>query len=459
MALPSPCFTQNVKKAVAPEKTHVKQDEVKQPNHFIAYCKVCREGFSSENLLFQHRKTHERCPYDGCSFNANSKVIAEHVQRVHIKSNTLVKIQDLTTPEQIEKWREERRKRFPTAANVLLRQQAKEARFERGEKLQDRQQRFGDSKQRNHIKNFDNRNNKGDNRHENKRNHQNNRRDRPWKQRNENRETPGDEKLKNEKEETTQQVRSSGQSSVVPTTSCIKEVKFLQPAINHRDEESSDEESKATPKFKGTSMMKDYHEVKTIVQEKAALSVLGMYGSDTESEVDSQVEAATVIEEPEVSSWEKVEEQKEESKEERAEDNPMSDDDLEAPEEVPIQHNSEGNLPDPSTSTEPEKLSRKRRHEAQQSQRFVRPKPRRGLDYSKLRTMSSVNPFLEKLLQEDIRHERNVLLQCVNYVVRSNFFESPPQPANVQLTTQEVSPGDEVQKSNTSDLMENIESL
>lgn len=51
--------------------------------------------------------------------------------------------------------------------------------------------------------------------------------------------------------------------------------------------------------------------------------------------------------------------------------------------------------------------------------------------------MPSVNPFLEKLLQEDIRHERNVLLQCVNYVVRNNFFDPPP-PIAVSNTTAEI---------------------
>lgn len=31
--------------------------------------------------------------------------------------------------------------------------------------------------------------------------------------------------------------------------------------------------------------------------------------------------------------------------------------------------------------------------------------------------------LLEKLLRKEIRHERNVILQCVNYVVKNNFFD------------------------------------
>lgn len=39
----------------------------------------------------------------------------------------------------------------------------------------------------------------------------------------------------------------------------------------------------------------------------------------------------------------------------------------------------------------------------------------------------SVNPrklsLLEKLLAKDIRHERNILLQCADYVIKMNFFD------------------------------------
>jgi len=31
--------------------------------------------------------------------------------------------------------------------------------------------------------------------------------------------------------------------------------------------------------------------------------------------------------------------------------------------------------------------------------------------------------LLQKLLEPEIRHERNVLLQCVHYVVQKNFFQ------------------------------------
>lgn len=45
-------------------------------------------------------------------------------------------------------------------------------------------------------------------------------------------------------------------------------------------------------------------------------------------------------------------------------------------------------------------------------------KPKQSAVYRKMR-----NPtLLEQLLKDEIRHERNVLLQCVRYVVNSNFF-------------------------------------
>lgn len=44
-----------------------------------------------------------------------------------------------------------------------------------------------------------------------------------------------------------------------------------------------------------------------------------------------------------------------------------------------------------------------------------------GLNYTKSR-LRKQNTMLEKLLEGDIRHERNVLLQCVRFLCENNFF-------------------------------------
>lgn len=395
--LPSPLFAQNSSKPVAevPPRVRPVADKTfdKTTTHFVAYCKFCREGFPSDNDLFQHRKNHERCPYDDCKFNASGKVVAEHISRVHLKTNALVKIQDLTTPEQIEKWREERRKRYPTTANVLLRQQAREERFSRGEKLHDKQQRFGDFQQRNHIRNLDNQSHQNQpkrNRHQKKNFHQ----------------------------------RSARGAK--------PDAKVVEPVQAQAEVDSSDDDSPATPRFCGTSKMKDYHAVGTVVKEQAALSVLGMYGSDSESEeIDSDTRKSPLVE-PEVVQVSEVEPANELSATEPEDEhtdslvdatvedlNGFNDDDDEAPDEAPIEHKLDEELPETATSSDVN-TSRKRKHDNRPVSGSS--KPRSALDYSKLRKTPSANPFLEKLLQEDMRHERNILLQCVSHVVKKNFF-------------------------------------
>lgn len=48
--------------------------------------------------------------------------------------------------------------------------------------------------------------------------------------------------------------------------------------------------------------------------------------------------------------------------------------------------------------------------------------------------------LLEKLLEPDIRHERNVILQCVRYVVGKNFFqkESVGEETQAKITEEEI---------------------
>lgn len=434
MTLPSPCFVENVTKPAVELKSRV-NIETTNPIRFVAFCKYCREGFASDNLLFQHRKEHERCPYEDCKFNASGKVVADHISRVHMKSNAMVKIQDLTTPEQIEKWREERRKRYPTTSNVLLRQQAQEERFSRGEKLQDRQQRFGDNRQRNQMRSSEG--GQGRKQYDNNRDNRGNNRDR--KPRYNKSHDKSDQEVKTESCETTTEVKEEGISEAPAINDVI--VKTPEPKIHAfkvvtalptpQNDDSSDDETRATPKFTGTLQMKDYHQVETIVKEQSALSVLGMYDSDSEIDDETPVEE-TVVQpnstEANISINNSVDtednnkaiDEEEASKGEEMQQPDLDDD---APAEVPIQHEADAVSQEPIASANHHRNPRKRRHgDHQLTRRTDETKSRSALDYSKLRRKASANLFLEKLLQDDIRHERNILLQCVNYVVKSNFF-------------------------------------
>lgn len=454
MTLPSPFSQQNqqVKAPAAKNSRFVHNDEPKQhnqaPRNFISFCKYCQIGFPNDTELFQHRRAHTKCPYDDCKFNANEVTVSNHIQRVHLKPNSLVKIEDLTTPEQIEKWREERRKRYPTTQNVILRQQIQEEKVKRGEKLNDSRKRFGDHQQRDFVKNMGNQKgknlkDKGKGRHK------------PQRQRQLQRDTQS----KNERativsgssDKTVNATVASNLGKITVSATVAnggaapnKVVKQPLPIRSLDLDSSSDEEIRALPRFKGTSTMKDYHTVDTIIREKPALTLLGMYGSDSEDESSSDNEMAAetdpkVEEIPEVpeeiSKQAEIDPQMDDN--ERQVDSQVSKDDQEevapssqpsendeGPEEVPIVKHQENDLQDQKPPDDSPSKSRKRKrngtkNEKEQIQKKV--VRRSGLDYSKLRN-KSVNPFLEKLLERDIVHERNVLFQCVNFVVKSDFF-------------------------------------
>ena len=183
------------------------------------------------------------------------------------------------------------------------------------------------------------------------------------------------------------------------------------------------------PKFGGTSLMKNYHSVEEVIKEKSALTVLGMYGSDSDSNCESEnEEKSEVIVVPEEKLVEPVVEFQEikgnvmeeatemDTKEqpEVEENSPISD--SEAPEESPIEHQQER---EPNVQKQNNKDLKRKREPFNKNNK---PRPSSSvLNYSKLRKTCG-NPFLEKLLQEDMRHERNVLLQCVSYVVKNDFF-------------------------------------
>lgn len=100
----------------------------------------------------------------------------------------------------------------------------------------------------------------------------------------------------------------------------------------------------------------------------------------------------------------------------------QSESDDEAPEEQPIQRESGESeqtdevIPGPAEIKPIEK--QKKATKTLTNDKII--KKRTVLDMT--RRIRNQNTLLEKLLQKDIRHERNVLLQCVRYVVENNFF-------------------------------------
>jgi len=199
--------------------------------------------------------------------------------------------------------------------------------------------------------------------------------------------------------------------------------------------------------FCGTSQMKDYKHVKEKVKpEVNALSnMLGMYGTDSEeeedessdNEVDDSTPATSLEFKPNELQPEDDPAPKGSQLDAEICQSPKAEDssDNEAPEEVPIERKTEKISMEckPETTldetqlelpitTKTEAVDKPNLDNRSTVKRAAPKKRNLGLNYKRARLMTKQNTMLSKLLETDIRHERNVLLQCVRYVCERNFF-------------------------------------
>ncbi|XP_055371310.1 FMR1-interacting protein NUFIP1 [Condylostylus longicornis] len=475
-------------------------------------CKYCDTSFCNLELFNKHKKDYENCSVNGCCFKGCSNSIAKHVEELHT-TGLYDKIKNLNTPEEIAKWREDRRKRYPTIANVLLRQKAQEERRKRGEVLENNKSRFGSKNDRRKMNSGVRNNLKREN----------------------NSAGFNQPKFKRtkitEKEEPTNQRENHAVGSNQQKSKKIKVTEKEDSSknnANHRGDNktcneandapeisiTSDEDEpviSSLPPFKGTSSISNYKKVGTSkkIQTNALSGLLGMYGESSDSEhISSESESdnetnkclektctyntltcssktdnveedvrenvkeifpinnsivksknnfcnlnnkiektpATEIEKIlEHNSHEQISENNifpnqcfsengsNLPKEELPDSskvmlNPEEDDD--APEEQPILRTEISELKALEIRTNKvtvnnfQDASEKKPNENRSQKSKLQSKVRQVghlLDYSKL-YKANQNTLLEKLLEPHIRHERNVLLQCVRYVVENKFF-------------------------------------
>lgn len=90
--------------------------------------------FDLVQLLIVKKLSLQKCNIDGCQFIAHPKVITKHIQMQHA-TGLYKKIAKLQDPEEIKKWREERKKKYPTKENVEKAAAAIKEKIERGEKM------------------------------------------------------------------------------------------------------------------------------------------------------------------------------------------------------------------------------------------------------------------------------------------------------------------------------------
>ncbi|XP_018339191.1 PREDICTED: nuclear fragile X mental retardation-interacting protein 1-like, partial [Trachymyrmex septentrionalis] len=96
------------------------------------YCEVCDRDFPSEDDLSDHKRIHMICGIDGCTFSAHPSLVEKHISMQH-RSGLYQKLKNLSTPEDIEKWIKERKKKYPTEDNIKLRKAEELEKVQRGE--------------------------------------------------------------------------------------------------------------------------------------------------------------------------------------------------------------------------------------------------------------------------------------------------------------------------------------
>jgi len=104
--------------------------EPKSPWH----CRNCDRGFQNQYYFDIHIEEHEKCGVEGCPYEAHPKLVFNHYKTQHL-TGLADKVWTVKTPEDIAKWREERRRKFPTRARIAQKKAEMRAKRKRGDVL------------------------------------------------------------------------------------------------------------------------------------------------------------------------------------------------------------------------------------------------------------------------------------------------------------------------------------
>jgi len=96
------------------------------------FCDVCEKMVGSSSEYQIHVSQHATCGIDGCTYTAHQDILEKHIMHQHL-TGFYNRIVQGNTPEDIEKWRAERRKNFPTQMKIAEKIVEKETLKERGE--------------------------------------------------------------------------------------------------------------------------------------------------------------------------------------------------------------------------------------------------------------------------------------------------------------------------------------
>ncbi|ODM98228.1 Nuclear fragile X mental retardation-interacting protein 1 [Orchesella cincta] len=96
------------------------------------YCCACDRAFKTQEEKDEHDSEHIICGLNGCQFEAHALVVTKHVKMQHT-DGLYERIKNLNTPEDIQAWKEERKKNFPTLENLQKKNDERKEKEERRE--------------------------------------------------------------------------------------------------------------------------------------------------------------------------------------------------------------------------------------------------------------------------------------------------------------------------------------